>query len=527
MSSRVSERVAAAPKAKAEVEPKTSGAPAPPPSQPKGWTAPKEKANDGWKAGTAPRPSIAPPPAPLVSDAPVFSARALASAQPPPATVSSMNRVLKLGVAGSDVQQLQERLKELGFEISRTGKYDTRTERAVEAFQRRNDLKVDGDAGRNTLRALGFTYGASSTTSAEPHAVGSRILKRGMEGDDVQALQQRLSENGQGVRPTGSYDAATQRAVENFQRERGLQVDGDAGRETLTSLGFTFRRARVDDALARVRTEVPPRTDVTPRAEVTPRTHVTPRADVTPRTDVTPHVHDEDEPHVHDTLRTDTPTPPVRIARNAALGDVREREAIAARITVGRGTDTNEADIAAVRAEAARLPLDALRDLQRAGVKIVACRDSVVDAVPSLRNAQPRGWAPGRGWQDVPGAYMPSTKEVVVATRTSPTGTREVSPFGHRHGSVSLVAHEAGHALDAARGEASRRDEDFQRAYQQDLRGGQLLPYYTQGGDAGASEAYAESLALYLSGDRTGDGARRFAGLMGYWQQKFQPEGTS
>ncbi|MGV3622133.1 MAG: anthrax toxin lethal factor-related metalloendopeptidase, partial [Archangium sp.] len=212
---------------------------------------------------------------------------------------------------------------------------------------------------------------------------------------------------------------------------------------------------------------------------------------------------------------------------NAAFGDAAERAAIAARITVGRGANTNEADIAAVRTEVAKLPLDQLRDLQRAGIKVVACRDSVVDAEPSLNGVRPRGWAPGRTWNDVPGAYMPSSKEVVVATRAGgPTG-REVPPLGHNHGSVSLVAHEVGHAVDAARRYPSKNDDAFQAAYQRDLSGGQLLPYYTQAGEAGASEAYAESLAIFLSGDPNGDGARRFPALMNYWNQQYRPESAS
>lgn len=526
MSSRVSDRSAAVvvPKSKVDAEPQVS-TPVPSPSRPAGWSAPTDKVNDGWKKGTAPRPSIAPPPAPLVSDAPTFSARALAAAQPPPS--SGMTRVLKPGVSGGDVQQLQTRLKELGFEVSPTGSYDSRTERAVESFQRSQGLKVDGDAGRNTLRALGFTYGARATTSTDTgsHTIGSRTLKRGMAGDDVRALQQRLRDNGQSVRVTGSYDAATERAVETFQRAHDLNVDGDAGRNTLTALGFTFGqpRGQVTDGPAQI---VTPRSTVTPRADVTPRSTVTPSTDVTPRADVT-HVHTPGEPHVHDTPRTDTPARPATIASNAAFGDVREREAIAARITVGRGTHTNEADIAAVRAEVAKLPLDQLRDLQRAGVKVVACRDNVTDAVPSLRDVQPRGWAPGRTWNDVPGAYNPNSKEVIVATRGGAGGAREVPPIGNGHGSVSLVAHEVAHAVDASRRYPSKNDDTFQRAYQQDLRGGQLLPYYTQAGEAGASEAYAESLAIYLSGDPNGDGARRFPALMSYWQQQYRPENAS
>lgn len=507
MSSRVSERAApvVVPKSKLEAEAQAKP-PAPSPSRPTGWTAPADKPNDGWKSGTAPRPSIAPPSAQLRSDAPVVSARDLMNAQPAPQAAA---RTMKRGMEGADVRQLQHRLKELGFSAPTTGTYDAATERAVESFQRSRQLTVDGDAGRNTLRELGLS---SVTARAAPEFTG-RTLKRGMSGDDVSRLQTRLRENGQNVRVTGSYDAATERAVENYQRARGLQVDGDAGRQTQTSLGLTGKPTGIV-------TDTGP-SEIT-RPTITPR----PRVDVTPQPEVIaqPEVHDHDHgPEVH----TDTPVRPTTIAANAAFGDAAERAAIAARITVGRGTDTNEADIAAVRTEVAKLPLDQLRDLQRAGIKVVACRDSVVDAEPSLRGVQPRGWAPGRTWNDVPGAYMPSQKEVVVATRAAPGGGREVPPLGHNHGSVSLVAHEVGHAVDAARNYPSKNNDEFQAAYQRDLGGGQLLPYYTQAGEAGASEAYAESLAIYLSGDPNGDGARRFPALMGYWQQQYRPENAS
>lgn len=484
MRSKVSERAPAVSRAKVETEPKRSTSSEPPPSQPAAWTAPPDKARDAWNVGTSPRPSIAPPPPSLVSEAPIVSARSLAAVQSPSAS-PQMTRVLKTGVSGDDVRQLQARLGELGFNVSRSGRYDASTERAVRTFQRSRELTVDGDAGRNTLRALGFTFGTPSSGGTQ-----GRVLKRGMQGEDVRALQRQLKDHGQHLRVTGSFDAATERAVENFQRARGLQVDGDAGPETLTALGSA---------------------------------HVTPRANVTPRTDVAPHVHHDGEPHVHHTPGV-APSRPAAISENAAFGDVRERAAIASRITVGRGSETDVADVAAVRAEVAKLPLDMLRELDRAGVRVVACRGSVVDAVPGLRTERPRGWPPGRGWDHVAGAYMPGAKEVIIATRAAPGGGREVSPHGTRHGSVSLVAHEAGHALDAVRRSQSREDADFQRAYQQDLRAGQLLPYYTQPGDAGPSEAYAESLALYLSGDPRGEGARRFPNQMRYWADQYRPE---
>lgn len=499
MSSRVSDRASpvVVPKSKVEAEAQVN-TPAPSPNRPAGWTAPSDKPNDGWKSSTAPRPSIVPPTTQLKSDAPVLSARDLMAAQPAPQAAA---RTLKRGMEGADVRQLQARLNELGFNAPTNGTFDAATKRAVESFQGSRGLTVDGDAGRNTFRELG----AASSPRAAPEFTG-RTLKRGMSGDDVSQLQESLRKQGQNVRVTGSYDAATERAVENFQRARGLQVDGDAGRQTQTALGITGKPTGIV-------------------SDNGPSVITRPQPQPQPQVVEQPHVHDHD--HDHGPADVHTPSAPVTIAANAAFGDVAERNAIAARITIGRGANTNEADIAAVRAEVAKLPLDQLRDLQRAGINVVACRDNVPDAVPSLAGVQPRGWAPGRTWNDVPGAYMPSTKEVIVATRAGGASGREVPPLGHGHGSVSLVAHEVGHAVDAARNYPSKNNAEFQAAYQRDLGGGQLLPYYTQAGEAGASEAYAESLAIYMSGDPNGDGARRFPALMGYWQAQYRPENAS
>ena len=51
-----------------------------------------------------------------------------------------------------------------------------------------------------------------------------------MTGDDVAALQERLLELGfDAGRPDGMFDAQTEQALRNFQREYGLTVDGICG----------------------------------------------------------------------------------------------------------------------------------------------------------------------------------------------------------------------------------------------------------------------------------------------------------
>lgn len=58
-------------------------------------------------------------------------------------------------------------------------------------------------------------------------------LRRGDRGEDVKILQDALH-----LIPDGIFGPLTQEAVETYQRENGLAVDGIAGPNTLTALGL-------------------------------------------------------------------------------------------------------------------------------------------------------------------------------------------------------------------------------------------------------------------------------------------------
>ena len=70
----------------------------------------------------------------------------------------------KRGSSGARVTEIQTRLKNWGYyqgEID--GVYGSRTEAAVRWFQRQNGLSADGQAGVQTLAALGLPTGESGT----------------------------------------------------------------------------------------------------------------------------------------------------------------------------------------------------------------------------------------------------------------------------------------------------------------------------------------------------------------------------
>lgn len=75
--------------------------------------------------------------------------------------------VSRRGSSGSEVRQIQEKLKRWGYyNGSIDGVYGSRTEEAVKSFQRKNGLTADGIAGRKTLNAMGIYSSSSSGGSS-------------------------------------------------------------------------------------------------------------------------------------------------------------------------------------------------------------------------------------------------------------------------------------------------------------------------------------------------------------------------
>src|SRR5580698_6549982 len=59
------------------------------------------------------------------------------------------------------------------------------------------------------------------------------ILKRGLAGEPVKILQQKL-----GVTADGQFGPGTEQALKDYQQKHGLQVDGIAGPDTFAQMGL-------------------------------------------------------------------------------------------------------------------------------------------------------------------------------------------------------------------------------------------------------------------------------------------------
>lgn len=141
---------------------------------------------------------------------------------------------LKQGMRGDDVRDLQNLLQDAGYSVGRAGAdgiYGSDTFRAVAAFQEDHGLEVDGIAGRMTLAALDEAVYGSDTSSGS--SAPRNILRKGMSGDDVRDLQEKLNSLGYDCgEADGVFGTRTFRAVVLFQEDHRLDTDGIAGRQT-------------------------------------------------------------------------------------------------------------------------------------------------------------------------------------------------------------------------------------------------------------------------------------------------------
>ena len=102
---------------------------------------------------------------------------------------------LQRGDSGTQVREMQQALKDLGYDLTVDGRFGSGTERAVKLFQKDQRLTQDGVAGYDTQVLLysdsAIMYNGSLAGSL---TMNYETLKKGMTGDAVKQLQSRLIE---------------------------------------------------------------------------------------------------------------------------------------------------------------------------------------------------------------------------------------------------------------------------------------------------------------------------------------------
>lgn len=90
----------------------------------------------------------------------------------------------KRGSSGETVRQIQQKLKNWGYYSGPVdGIYGSKTVEAVKYFQRTNGLAVDGKCGPQTLKALGLSSGATSSTASGDVDLLARLISAEARGE--------------------------------------------------------------------------------------------------------------------------------------------------------------------------------------------------------------------------------------------------------------------------------------------------------------------------------------------------------
>ena len=155
---------------------------------------------------------------------------------------SSSATRLEKGSTGSDVKDLQTKLKKLGYyDAYVDGDYGDTTVAAVKAFQKKYHLTADGIAGKETLKKLDSVYKNADSDKDDDS------LRMGDSGSAVKDLQTKLKKLGYYDGTVDStFGSGTYAAVKAFQKKYNLTADGVAGSETLKKLDSAYKNADSD-----------------------------------------------------------------------------------------------------------------------------------------------------------------------------------------------------------------------------------------------------------------------------------------
>lgn len=160
---------------------------------------------------------------------------------------------------------------------------------------------------------------------------------------------------------------------------------------------------------------------------------------------------------------------------------------------------TNDTDAVVLQVDEAlkKVPTGLIHDLRVTGITVLIT-PSMLEADPSLATETPRGYVHGGGYTNCAAMFRPGKKTIYISERVS-----WLSNLPQVNDQVSAaMLHEMGHAVDYMRSNISasmgfastyKRDADKQSNTQR-----AKFQYYTQEGDAGACELFAQLFSLAI-----------------------------
>lgn len=81
-----------------------------------------------------------------------------------------------------------------------------------------------------------YDWENAPAASINPYTLTASLLRRGAKGDNVRWLQYELRKHGYAIKVDGDFGPATENAVRDYQKSKGLREDGIVGDNTIKSL---------------------------------------------------------------------------------------------------------------------------------------------------------------------------------------------------------------------------------------------------------------------------------------------------
>lgn len=139
------------------------------------------------------------------------------------------------GMTNENVRYAQTKLINKGYSVGSSGAdgiFGAGTEQAVRQFQADNGLTADGMIEPATWKKL------EESTTVMPSSYPGAVIGMGSRGEDVVKVQRRLMDLGYEVSggADGQYGSGARNAVRAFQKDHGLDIDGDVGEKTWYAL---------------------------------------------------------------------------------------------------------------------------------------------------------------------------------------------------------------------------------------------------------------------------------------------------
>ncbi len=119
--------------------------------------------------------------------------------------LSQTAAILRQGSTGSEVKEVQRRLKMWGYYAgSIDGKFGAKTKKAVVAFQKKNGLTADGVVGKDTYKALGMNNSYNALVNqGQQSGQSNNNGVNGFSSADVYLLAKTIYAEGRGEPYTG------------------------------------------------------------------------------------------------------------------------------------------------------------------------------------------------------------------------------------------------------------------------------------------------------------------------------------